>query len=470
MTRTGPVVVIGDTLLDVDVVGEAERLAPDAPVPVVVSRAEHRRPGGAGLAALLAARDGAEVVLITAVGDDPAGRFLRGLLTEHVHLVRLPLSGSTVSKTRIRARGQTLVRLDGGDGRAVHPAGAGRPDGTPDAEIDAVLRDAGGVLVSDYGHGTAGVLLGRLHDLDVSLVWDPHPRGPAPPPDCTLVTPSESEARALCGESYTTPDLAARRLVRTLGAGAVAITLGEDGAVLARRGGRSVRMPAPQCSAVSDVCGAGDRFAGAAALALRDGAPVEDAVAVGVGEASRFVRTGGAAAIRVPVPVLGDGPRTAQEVADAVRAAGGRLVATGGCFDLLHAGHVSLLRGARALGDALIVCVNTDASVRRLKGPGRPVVAERDRVAMLSALECVDAVLLFEEASPCAAIARLRPDVWVKGADHAGGDLPEAEVVRRGGGEIVTLPRVPGRSTTELICAAHAAARIVSTGSTGETT
>ncbi|MGV9539669.1 D-glycero-beta-D-manno-heptose 1-phosphate adenylyltransferase, partial [Streptosporangium sandarakinum] len=177
----------------------------------------------------------------------------------------------------------------------------------------------------------------------------------------------------------------------------------------------------------------------------------------GVAEAARFVENGGAAMVRTPAPAPGDRPRTATEVAEVVRATGGRLIATGGCFDLLHAGHVSLLRRARALGDALIVCVNSDASVRRLKGPGRPVVGQRDRVEVLRALQCVDAVAVFDEDTPVAMIERLRPDVWVKGGDYTALDLPEAETVRRTGGESVILPLVSGRSTTNLIAAARAA-------------
>ncbi|WP_344863946.1 D-glycero-beta-D-manno-heptose 1-phosphate adenylyltransferase, partial [Planomonospora alba] len=201
-----------------------------------------------------------------------------------------------------------------------------------------------------------------------------------------------------------------------------------------------------------------------AALAMREGARAGAAVPAAAREAARFVESGGAGAVRAPgpgpgdgLPALGDRPRAPLEVAQVVRAAGGRLVATGGCFDLLHAGHVSLLRRARALGDALIVCVNSDDSVRRLKGPGRPVVGEQDRVEVLRALGCVDAVAIFDEGTPAALIERLRPDVWVKGGDYAESDLPEAETVRRAGGEIVILPLVPGQSTTNLIAAARAA-------------
>jgi D-beta-D-heptose 7-phosphate kinase/D-beta-D-heptose 1-phosphate adenosyltransferase len=179
-----------------------------------------------------------------------------------------------------------------------------------------------------------------------------------------------------------------------------------------------------------------------------------------VGEASRFVEGGGAASLRIaerkpgvrPAEQrLGDRPRTALEVAELTRANGGRLIATGGCFDLLHAGHVSLLRRARALGDALVVCVNSDASVRRLKGPTRPVVDVRDRVEVLRALSCVDAVLVFDEDTPAAVIERLRPDVWVKGGDYEGDVLPESALLDRLGAETVVLSSLPGRSTTNLI-------------------
>ncbi|MEO3804716.1 PfkB family carbohydrate kinase [Nonomuraea sp. B1E8] len=438
----GPLVVIGDSLLDVDVEGDAERLCPDAPVPVVDVAAEQARPGGAGLAALLAARDGADVVLITAMGDDPDGHRLCGLLSEELDLVRLPLRGGTVRKTRIRSKGQTLVRLDTGDGAARY---------APSEEAAQAILQAGAVLVSDYGRGVARMARGLLRDVAVPVVWDPHPRGERPMPGCALVTPSEAEARLLCPDGYHGPDQAARCLVRALQARAVAVTTGERGAALAVEGGPLTAVPPPVRAAGQDACGAGDRFAATAALALRDGTDVQDAVTIGVGEASRFVERGGAATVRVREQRLGDRPRTALEVAELTRAQGGRLIATGGCFDLLHAGHVSLLRRARALGDALVVCVNSDESVRRLKGPPRPIVDARDRVEVLRALSCVDAVLVFDEDTPAAAIERLRPDVWVKGGDYTGEVLPESEVLGRLGAETVVLSTLPGRSTTNLI-------------------
>jgi rfaE bifunctional protein nucleotidyltransferase chain/domain len=138
-------------------------------------------------------------------------------------------------------------------------------------------------------------------------------------------------------------------------------------------------------------------------------------------------------------------------VVERVRAAGGTVVATGGCFDLLHPGHVRTLQAARGLGDCLVVCLNSDASVRRLKGPGRPVVDHHDRAAVLEALACVDAVVVFDEDTPVEVLRDLRPDVWVKGGDYAVADLPEAAVLAEWGGRAVVLPFVEGRSTTRLI-------------------
>jgi rfaE bifunctional protein nucleotidyltransferase chain/domain len=199
----------------------------------------------------------------------------------------------------------------------------------------------------------------------------------------------------------------------------------------------------------------------AATAALHDGADTRAAVQAAVISATQFVLDGGAAAVST---VSGSeaidlslgiadlaGTADAFEVADRVRRAGGRLIATGGCFDLLHRGHISLLNQARALGDALVVCLNSDASVRRAKGAGRPVVPQQDRAEVLNALAAVNAVAIFDEKTPASLLARLQPDVWVKGEDYTDRTMPEAEVVQRLGGSVVLLPVVPGYSTTRLV-------------------
>jgi D-beta-D-heptose 7-phosphate kinase / D-beta-D-heptose 1-phosphate adenosyltransferase len=450
VTRAG-LVVVGDALLDRDVLGAVERLSPDAPVPVVDQEAVHARPGGAGLAALLAALDGRPVTLVTALGADAAGSELGAMLDARgVQVLDLGLEGSTPEKLRIGVPGRPLVRLDRGGGGAV---------GEPDAAARAAIGWAGAVLVADYGRGVAAApgIRAALAAAEGPVVWDPHPRGPAPVPGAALATPNAAEAAALVPEaSGDAPAVLAARARALAGrwrARAVCVTCGERGAVLVEGDGPALVLPA-EPAAGGDPCGAGDRFASWAAAALADGAAPSDAVREAVAAATRFVAAGGATAVARPEAA----PRPADSAHDdplalaaAVRARGGTVVATGGCFDLLHPGHIRTLEAARAFGDCLVVCLNGDASVARLKGPGRPLVGAADRAAVLRALRCVDAVLVFDEDTPVAALERLRPDLWVKGGDYAGRELPEAEVVGRWGGEVVLLPVVDGKSTTRII-------------------
>lgn len=460
MSGGRPLVVVGDALMDRDVSGRVERLSPDAPVPVVDEAAVRSRPGGAALAAVLAAADGRPVTLVTALADDEPGAELRAMLEARgIEVQAVALSGSTPEKVRIGTAGRPLLRVDRG--------GTGAEVGEPGAAVRAAIGWAAGVLVADYGRGVAAQPRMReaLHALsaDVPLVWDPHPRGPAPTPGAALATPNLAEATALVPEppGDRLPAIAARARALALRwqADAVGVTCGARGAVLAGRTGAPLAMPAPRVAG-GDPCGAGDRFASRAATALADGASVAEAVTRAVEAASAFVAAGGAAAVaagaepdeeRFRGSLMGGTREDALAVAAAVRARGGTVVATGGCFDLLHPGHIATLEAARGLGDCLIVCLNSDASVRRLKGPGRPVVGEQDRAAVLRALRCVDGVIVFEEETPAEALERLRPHVWAKGADYAGRDLPEAAVLRRWSCEVVLLPLLEGKSSTRLI-------------------
>ncbi|MFL6114303.1 MAG: PfkB family carbohydrate kinase [Catenulispora sp.] len=491
MRATGPLVVIGDALLDRDLDGTASRLVPDSAAPVLPDPTERVRPGGAALTALLAARSGVDTILVAPLGQGPAAEKLRALLTPLVRVVELPWTGQIPEKIRIRADGRVLVRLDHDGGRFSGPLGP---------EAVAALASAGAILVSDYGRGvTAGAELRRLlaaRAKRVPLVWDPHPAGMPPVAGTRLVTPNLAEAIAVAADeeaegpnraqrsskdgsavsngskgSKDSPRLnprpprrqtyqvavdAARRLVRRWSVSHVCVTLGGSGALLVGDRER-ILVPAPPVT-VMDPCGAGDRFAAAAAAALRRGALVSEAVDDAVRAAARFLAEGGVGGLSEGTgpgrPTLPAGSADAWEVAQAVHAAGGTVVATGGCFDLLHAGHVRCLSAARAAGDCLIVCLNSDDSVRALKGPGRPVVPAADRRAMLEALECVDAVIVFDEPTPAAVLSRLRPDVWVKGGDYDAADLPEAELLRSWGGQALTVPYLDGRSTTTLLRAA----------------
>jgi D-beta-D-heptose 7-phosphate kinase/D-beta-D-heptose 1-phosphate adenosyltransferase len=460
-------VVVGDALLDRDVEGVSERLSPDAGAPVLERAAEQLRPGGAALAAALAAREG-PVTLIAAFAADPAGEQLaRALLAAGVDLVQLHLAGRTTEKVRFLDRGRTLMRLDRGEG-AVEAGGA-----TP--ALRASLGAAGAVLVSDYGRGVAAApevraaLAGR--PAGVPLVWDPHPRGAAPLAGAELVTPNLAEAQELSGAApgpapgppprgeRPSPAALARALAERWRAGAVCVTRGAEGATLADSAGQAEEVRAEPVA--GDPCGAGDRFSAAAARALGGGATPHASVRAAVAAASEYVeRSGARASATTPPPTWSSaGAGTdLEEVVARARAAGGTVVATGGCFDLLHLGHVLSLQAARGFGDCLVVLLNGDRSVRGLKGPDRPLVGERERAETLRALSCVDAVTIFDEPEPTEALRRLRPDVWCKGGDYLLDELPEAEAIATWGGRIAILPYLEGRSTTNLIAEVNARA------------
>ena len=442
--------VVGDAFLDRDVHGDANRLCPDAPAVVVDQRVVVERPGGAGLAAALARRNCERVRLLAPVGDDEAGRRLRQLLHGlGVELIAIGDVASTVEKTRIMVDGRPLLRLDSGTA----------PIGSIGWPGDADVADADSIVVADYGRGTADApavraALSRLLARGVPLVWDPHPHGGAPIAGTTLVTPSRREAAAMAGallprragaHGLGTTVHDGRTLARHWRVDGVAVTMGAEGALLVRGDGAPLVVPVTEPSNGTDACGAGDAFSGACATALADGAVVSEAVEHGVRVASRFVAEGGAAGLS---GVAGrPEPAAPAHVADRHRT----LVASGGCFDVLHAGHVRMLQQARRLGDRLVVLINSDESVARLKGPDRPVNRANDRAAVLRALDCVDEVVVFEEDTPVQALRRIRPAVFVKGGDYSSTNLPEEPVIAEWGGTVVTVPYLAGRSTSALL-------------------
>ncbi|MBF6345310.1 hypothetical protein IU409_17620 [Nocardia cyriacigeorgica] len=318
MTSGGPLVVVGDVLLDIDIEGRAERRSPDGPVPVVDVTSRSYRPGGAGLAATLAARYAEDVVLVAGFADDEPGHRLHALLPHRVRVAELPFYGSTVCKERVRAAGPCaggvsdsvlapITRLDFGHGRTVA--------GPVSEDARSALADARAVLVADYGCGVAAhpqirSLLER-RPRRTPLVWDPHPIGPSPVRGADLVTPNRPEAEQHVPDAPGFGDRA-RELARRWSARAVTVTLGADGAVLTCAGRPEVvhiPVPAPRPTAVHDTCGAGDRFAVAAAITMSAGAGAEDAVREAVAAASAFVADGAAAAFaetatQIPAPEL----------------------------------------------------------------------------------------------------------------------------------------------------------------------
>ncbi|MFJ6456994.1 PfkB family carbohydrate kinase [Paenarthrobacter sp. NPDC091669] len=472
------ITVVGDVLLDVDINGVATRLSPDAPVPVVDVADIRRRAGGAGLVATVLAQDGHSVSLVTAVSDDDGASHLRRALSGVSVLAGAPLA-PTPTKTRVRIGTHPMVRFDEGCAPAPAPASTG--------EMLAAITSAEAIVVADYGRGitaNAGIraaLADAVHR--VPVVWDPHPAGSEPVAGVAVVTPNLAEAMAAAKaaglEPPTDAEEAGRYLLEKWGSGAVLVTRGEDGALLMSAGAVQ-GIPAPKTN-VSDPCGAGDRLAGSLAVHLGFGLDLAQAATKAVGDASAFLAAGGAAALAVVTeaaasdeapevsPVVEPGPFVELKglelvgagdldpdgvrLAHAVRSTGGTVVATGGCFDLLHAGHARTLAAARSMGDCLIVCLNSDESVRRLKGAHRPIVSVQDRAELLLALECVDAVVVFDEDTPEACLAEIKPDIWVKGGDYIPEELPEARLVAGWGGRCVTVPFHPARSTSGLAAA-----------------
>ena len=450
------IVVVGDVILDVDLSGSATRLSPDAPVPVVDVTGVKRRAGGAGLVARMLAGDGWPVTLVTVLADDDAGRQLEAALAG-VRVVAGPSSFPSPVKTRVRAGTHPVVRFDQGCGPV--PV----PDVTP-AMLRAVEK-ADAIIVADYGRGLAAnpelrELLAALAE-DVPIVWDPHPAGAQPVPGVAVVTPNLAEAHQAAGSGRggsvgsASADGAADVagiLLDQWRSRAVLVTTGEHGAMLLRGRDRTPQpVPAPRVEA-ADPCGAGDRLAASLAVHLVAGRDLEDSAVLAVHEAADFLAAGGVASLPEPGAPVTHRHRTTEPMllARSVRENGGTVVATGGCFDLLHAGHVRSLTAARELGDCLVVCLNSDAWVHRLKGEQRPIMNQQDRAELLLALECVDAVMIFDEDTPEAALDRLRPDIWVKGGDYKGAKLTEAAIVESWGGRCAAVPYHPSRSTTGL--------------------
>ena len=462
--RRPRIAVVGDVMLDEWLRGSADRLCREGPAPVVDIAGRSVAPGGAGNTAVNLAALGAQVQLVSAVGDDAAGSELLAALRAAgvaTDFVAVRPDRCTTAKRRVVAAGQLLVRLDDGD----HD----QPPLPDLAVLPAVLDGCAAVVVCDYGSGLLSAevaeALRALRSTFALLVVDAHRPDRWAPLRPDLVTPNAAEAASLLGEPIPKdgrqPEfLGARRaeLRAATGAAAVAVTLDRDGAVLLDGDDpvhRTWARPAPD----RHTAGAGDTFCAALTVGLCCGLPAVLAVELAQAAADVVVHRPGTSVCTIAElsqrlasyhdTALGHA-RLAAVVA-AHRQAGRRIVFTNGCFDVLHRGHVSYLNEAKRLGDVLIVALNSDAGVARLKGPDRPVNGIADRTAIVAALSCVDHVTVFDEVTPVRLLQTLRPEVYAKGGDHHDELLPEAPVVRGYGGQVRILDYVPDRSTSATI-------------------
>ncbi|ROS73829.1 rfaE bifunctional protein kinase chain/domain/rfaE bifunctional protein nucleotidyltransferase chain/domain [Curtobacterium sp. PhB130] len=460
------VVVIGDCILDRWTIGEAERVSREAPAPVVRVTETIAVPGGAANTAVNARTLGARVRMVGIVGDDETGTVLLERLgaagVDTSFMVRIP-GATTTSKSRILGGDRVVVRVD---------ELAGTPtDGHTDqlaAAIARAVHGADAAVVCDYGLGvTPESVLPVLeaHRPDVVVVDAHDLRGWHDlRPD--LVTPNASETAALLGRTLdqgtdraATVVEAREQVLRATGAEAAVVTLDRDGTVLLERGeDQGFRTRATPASE-QQASGAGDTFCAAASVALAVGASARDAVTFAQAAADVVVREAGTStcdadallrSVEAPAETVVDHDDLAAAVEQAHRD-GRRVVFTNGCFDVVHRGHTSYLRQASELGDLLVVALNDDDSVRRLKGPERPINTAEDRAGVLAALACVDLVTVFATDTPIPLIERVRPDVYVKGGDYSPEMLRETEVVRGYGGEVVMVDYVPEHSTSAVV-------------------
>jgi D-beta-D-heptose 7-phosphate kinase/D-beta-D-heptose 1-phosphate adenosyltransferase len=457
--------VVGDLMIDEYVTGTVERISPEAPVPVVRAQGSERRLGGAGNVARQIATLGARVSVAGVCGDDAAGAQLLELCThggiDTRAVLKLP-GRHTTRKLRVVSHAQQLLRLDWEDikpcsaevaARLLAPLASGaRPDA---------------IILSDYAKGVltpetiAAVLRVRG---TAPLVVDPKNRDFTRYRGATTVTPNLHELETACGRPLQAEDsagiaAAARALMASAGLESMVVTLGNHGMLVVPADGAEIAVPAMRRE-VYDVTGAGDTAIAVLTLALATRAPLAQAAQLANAAAGVSVTQVGAvavsaASIRDALAAHPEGKLLSrQELAARAatwRTAGKRIVVTNGCFDLLHAGHLSLLSQAAKLGDVLVLAINSDASVRRLKGPERPLVPQAERAALLAALTFVDAVTIFDEDTPLEVLQAVKPHVLVKGGDYQPSEVVGRELLEAGGGRVVIVPLMPEKSTSSLV-------------------
>lgn len=455
--------IVGDVMLDSYWHGSTSRISPEAPVPVVRVDLEEARLGGAGNVAINAAVLGAQTQLLGLAGQDATADQVEALLHARgvaCQLQRVPGS-RTITKLRIVSRHQQLIRLDFEDHFPQWDAAVLL------AEFESRLADCDAVILSDYAKGVlrqSADLVAAARRAGKPIIVDPKGTDFERYRGATLITPNLSEFEAVVGHCATEAEIEQRgaALCEQFDFEAVLVTRSEKGMTLLARGHAPLHLPT-RAQEVFDVTGAGDTVVATLAAALAAGVPMPEAVAlaniaagvvvaklgtatVSPAELQRAARAGSDACCR---GVCGEAELVAQM--NEARAHGERIVMTNGCFDILHPGHIDYLEKARALGDRLVVAVNDDASVRRLKGDARPVNPLATRMRMLSALACVDWVIPFAEDTPERLYCAVLPDILVKGGDYTEAQVAGGACVKAAGGEVRILDFLAGHSTTALI-------------------
>ena len=456
------VLVVGDVMLDRYYHGSANRISPEAPVPVVRVSNQEDRPGGAGNVALNIAALGGAATLVGVVGTDATAEDLGARLSAAGVRCEFLVSQDkpTITKLRVISQHQQLLRMDFEQPFAAQDVADLQP------RFESVLESAQVVIVSDYAKGAlqdvpAIILAARAAGKPV--IVDPKGSDFEKYRGATLITPNLHEFETVVGHCSTEQELITKglALMSELALEAILITRGESGMTLLRPNKAELHLPA-RAQEVFDVTGAGDTVISVLAASLAAGEDFAEATALANLAASLAVGKLGTAAISGPElrralhsdSASGRGVMSAEQLRSAVEEAkvhGERIVFTNGCFDIIHAGHVGYLAEARKLGDRLVVAINDDASVTRLKGAGRPINPVERRLAVLAGLEAVDWVVSFSEDTPEALLHEIKPDVLVKGGDYSIEQVVGGEFVLSYGGEVRSLDFLDDCSTSAIV-------------------
>ncbi|MBM7061190.1 bifunctional D-glycero-beta-D-manno-heptose-7-phosphate kinase/D-glycero-beta-D-manno-heptose 1-phosphate adenylyltransferase HldE [Pseudomonas sp. UL073] len=456
-----PVLVVGDVMLDRYWHGHTSRISPEAPVPVVKVDQIEDRPGGAANVALNIAALGAPAALVGVTGQDEAADSLASSLAGAGVQARFQRVAAqpTIVKLRVMSRHQQLLRMDFEEPFATDTVALA-------ADVDSLLAGIKVLVLSDYGKGALQnhqELIRIARARGVPVLADPKGKDFAIYRGASLITPNLHEFEAIVGRCADEAELVAKGagLMCELELDALLVTRGEHGMTLLRPGQPALHLPA-RAREVFDVTGAGDTVISTLAAAIAAGEELPQAVALANLAAGIVVGKLGTAAISAPELRRAVQREEGSERGvlsleqlltsiDDARAHGEKIVFTNGCFDILHAGHVTYLEQARAQGDRLVLAVNDDASVSRLKGPGRPINSVDRRMAVLAGLEAVDWVVSFSEDTPERLLAQVKPDVLVKGGDYGIDQVVGADIVRAYGGTVKVLGLVENSSTTAIV-------------------
>jgi D-beta-D-heptose 7-phosphate kinase/D-beta-D-heptose 1-phosphate adenosyltransferase len=455
------VVVAGDVMLDRYLFGSTGRISPEAPVPVVHVQETDDRPGGAANVAVNLASLGVATGLVGVVGNDEAAVTLEADMAGRGIDCAFTVADDrpTITKTRVQSRGQQLIRLDAENAAAM-------PGNAVTGALAKMLPDAGAVVLSDYGKGAlsdVGAMIKACRDAGVPVLVDPKGTDFSKYRGATLITPNQTEFEAVAGRADSDEDLVgrARAMMDELELDALLVTRSEKGMLLVESGSEPVFL-STQAREVFDVTGAGDTVIATLAATLASGQGLAAAAALANLAAGLVVRKIGVAAVTpgelsAALHQRGQGGRGLVDLdallalAEEARDRNERIIMTNGCFDVLHAGHVAYLEEAKSLGDRLVVAVNDDDSVRRLKGEARPINALEDRMLVLAGLAAVDWVVPFSEDTPARLIEAVLPDVLVKGGDYQPEEIVGAKEVLQNGGEVRVLAFRDGHSSSRII-------------------